>query len=146
MSPGPEAEAPRKSVLFLCVENACRSQMAEGFLREMAPESFEAASAGAEAGSLNPMAMSVMAETGIDISAQRSKPVTEFEGRKFDYVITVCGGDTCPSFTGTAVHRETWDVGDPAAVEGDKERIVEAFRRARDEIRERVSRFIERQT
>ncbi len=118
--------------------------MAEGFLRAKAPESFEAFSAGAAATSLNPLAAVVMAEVGIDISSQRSKPVSEFEGWEFDYVVTVCAGDACPVFAGAAGARETWGVADPAAAGGSNPLVVQAFREARDEISARVDDFVRR--
>lgn len=143
----PEAtgrEMRKVRVLFLCGENACRSQMAEGLLRAKAPEAFEASSAGTVATSVHPMAVTVMAEIDIDISTQRSKPVSEFEGREFDHVITVCGGGAaCPAFIGVATGRETWDFRDPAAAEGGDPQVIEVFREARDEISKRVDRFIE---
>ena len=136
----------KKRVLFLCNENSCRSQMAEGFLRALAPGMFEAYSAGTVATFVNPLAQALMAEEGVDISGQRSKSVSDFEGWEFDYVIAVCGGsegETCPVFTGAAGARKAWGIGDPAAVWGTDSQIADAFREARDEIRERVARFIE---
>ncbi len=98
----------RRKVLFLCGENSCRSQMAEGFLRSMAGEAFEACSAGSHATSVNPLAVAVMEEAGVDISAQRSKPVSEFDGWEFDFVITVCAEgapESCPVFAGAAAEK-----------------------------------------
>ena len=142
-------ETRKKRVLFLCNENSCRSQMAEGFLRALAGETFEAYSAGTVATFVNPLAVAVMAEEGFDISGQRSKSISEFEGREFDYVITVCGGsqgETCPVFTGAAGARESWGIRDPAAAWGTDSEIVAAFRESRDEIQERIRRFIEENT
>ncbi len=132
--------------MFLCGENSCRSQMAEGFLRSMAPDAFEAYSAGSHATSVNPLAVAVMEEAGVDISAQRSKPVSEFDGWEFDYVITVCGGsasDACPVFAGSAARRMAWDIEDPAAATGSRSEVIDAFRGARDDLRTRICDFIE---
>lgn len=105
----------RKRVLFLCTGNSCRSQMAEGFLRHMAGDKFEVFSAGVKPTQVNPLAIKVMAEAGVDISKHRSKSVIEFLGKNFDYVITVCDNtkQTCPVFPGEheKIH---WDLEDPA--------------------------------
>jgi arsenate reductase len=118
--------------------------MAEGFLRAMAPESFEVRSAGSKATALNPRAVGAMAEAGIDISDQTSKAVSKFEGERFDYVITVCEDDdkSCPVFTGDANRRLHWPFPDPAAVEGDDETVVATFRDVRDQIREKLEQFL----
>jgi len=136
----------RRKVLFLCGENSCRSQMAEGFLRSMAPDAFEAYSAGSHATSVNPLAVAVMEEAGVDISEHWSKPVSEFDSWEFDYVITVCGGsasDACPVFVGKAARRIAWDIDDPAAAEGDNSEVMDTFRAARDHLRVRLCRFVE---
>jgi arsenate reductase len=134
-----------KRVLFLCVNNSCRSQMAEGFLRSMAPEAFEAFSAGTNATFVHPTAIEVMREKGIDISTQRSKTVTSLGGESFDFVITVCdeSADACPAFTGKAGERLAWSFDDPAAVSGGTEERLNAFREARDRIGERIRGFID---
>lgn len=104
----------RKRVLFLCTGNSCRSQMAEGFLRHMAGDKFEVFSAGVKPTQVNPLAIKVMAEAGVDISKHRSKSVIKFLGKNFDYVITVCDNakQTCPVFPGEheKIH---WDLEDP---------------------------------
>jgi arsenate reductase (thioredoxin) len=136
----------RRKVLFLCGENSCRSQMAEGFLRSMAGEAFEAYSAGSIATSVNPLAVSVMEEAGVEISAQRSKHVSEFDGWEFDFVITVCAEgapESCPVFAGAAARRIAWDIEDPAAATGSQSRVMDAFRSARDDLRARLFRFVE---
>ncbi len=135
----------RKRVLFLCGENSCRSQMAEGFLRAMAPKSFEIRSAGSKATALNPRAVNVMAETGIDIADHTSKSVSEFDGERFDYVITVCedSDNSCPVFTGEAEQRLHWPFPDPASAEGDDESTSALFRSVRDRIRVRLEKFVE---
>jgi arsenate reductase (thioredoxin) len=136
----PEA---RRKVLFLCGKNSCRSQMAEGFLRSMGGDAFDAYSAGSVATSVNPLAVAVMEEAGVDISEQRSKPVSEFDGWEFDYVVTVCAHDACPVFSGAAAKRMAWDIEDPAAAKGSRSEVIGAFRRARDSLYAYLSRFIE---
>jgi arsenate reductase len=127
-------ERPR--VLFLCVHNSARSQMAEGLLRSMAGESgVVVKSAGLEAGRLRTEAVAVMSELGLDISAQRSKSVDDLAGEHFDVVVTTCdeAKEACPLFPG-AFETLHWGIADPAAVEGDEEKRLEAFREARDEL------------
>ena len=134
-------------VLFVCVHNSARSQMAEAFLTQLAGNRFEAHSAGLEPGTLNPLAVEAMAESGIDISANRTKSVFDFfkNGAMFNYVITVCDGasaERCPIFPGIT-SRMHWSFADPAALEGSHgERLAET-RRIRDEIRAAVVAFIE---
>lgn len=130
----------KKRVLFLCTGNSCRSQMAEGALRELAGDRFEAASAGTSPTQINPMAVRVMAEIGIDVSEQRSKSVVEMMGEQFDYVVTVCdhAREACPVFPGAARHLH-WSFDDPASAEGSEEERLEVFRRVRDEIVLRIS-------
>ncbi len=129
-------------ILFLCTGNSCRSQMAEGWARELKGELFQAYSAGTVAQGLNPDAVSVMAEAGVDISAQRSKTVEDMANEKFDYVVTVCGHahETCPFFPGGAriVHRGFDDP--PALARGasGREEALNHYRRVRDEIRDFV--------
>jgi arsenate reductase len=130
-------------VLFLCTANSCRSQMAEGFLRHLASDRFEAASAGAQATRVNPDAVQVMKEVGIDISAHRSKDVSEFSGQSFTYVVRVCdkAKETCPFFPG-AFRYFDWGLDDPAAAEGTEAERLAVFRRVRDEIEKHVRSFI----
>ncbi len=132
----------RKKVLFLCRENACRSQMAEGFLRFLAPESFEVYSAGSEPSRVHPYAIKVMDEVGIDISSQYSKSVSDFDGWTFDFVITVCAENACPAFMGKAGERISWFFEDPASVKGTEEEILSEFRRVRDKIGEKIKDFV----
>jgi arsenate reductase len=135
---------PRKErVLFLCTGNSCRSQMAEGFLREYGGSEFEPASAGVDPTRINPLAVRVMAEAAVDISQQYSKSVDEMTGQRFDYVITVCdhAREVCPIFPG-AVQTLHWSIADPAEAVGAEEERLEVFRRVRDEISERVREFI----
>ncbi len=125
----------KKSVLFICTHNSARSQMAEGFLRSMYPDRYEVASAGTIASYVNPYAIEVMKEIGIDISNHRSKSIEEFRGRSFDYVITVCdrANETCPFFPGKIhIHR---NFEDPALATGSDEEKLKVFRKVRDEIR-----------
>jgi len=144
-----EEESPGKknSVLFLCTGNSARSQMAEGLLRHLAGERFEVASAGTHPAGLNPGAVAVMRELGIDISHHRSKKIDSFLGRRFEYVITVCdrAKETCPVFPAASslLH---WSFDDPAAAHGSSEERLAVFRRVRDEIAENLRRFIEQKT
>lgn len=125
----------KQRILILCTGNSARSQMAEGLLRHMAGERFEAFSAGTRPAGLNPKAVQAMAEVGIDISGQRSKSVEEFQGQPFDYVLTVCDNarEACPVFPGTA-KRIHWSLDDPAAAQGSDEEQLHAFRKIRDEL------------
>jgi len=131
----------KPKILFLCTGNSARSQMAEGFLRHMAGDRFEALSAGTEPTTLNPVAAEVMREAAIDISGQRSKSVAEFLGKPIQYVVTVCANakEKCPIFPATfrVLH---WDLEDPAAAEGSPEEKLAVFRNVRDQIRERIER------
>ena len=130
-------------VLFLCVHNSARSQMAEGLLRARAGERFEVHSAGNVATEVRPLAIRAMAEIGIDISGQRSKSATEYAGQRFDYAITVCDDATeaCPYFPGatTQVH---WRFDDPTAAAGSDDQQLDLFRRVRDEIGAQIDEFI----
>jgi arsenate reductase len=125
-------------VLFLCVHNSARSQMAEGLLRTIAGGRFEAFSAGAQATEVRPLAIRAMAEVGIDISGQRSKTVEEFDGQAFEWVVTVCDDakEACPYFPGE--RQLHWSFDDPSAVEGTEAECLEVFRRVRDEIAARI--------
>ena len=131
-------------VLFVCTENACRSQMAEGLLRHEAGAAFEVFSAGTKPTQVRPEAVAVMREAGIDISGHRSKSVDEFEGQDFDFVITVCDNakQSCPIYP-EKTKRIHWSIEDPAAVQGSEEERLAAFRRIRDELRLRLQRFAE---
>lgn len=125
----------RMRVLFLCVHNSARSQMAEGLLRSMAGGAVDVKSAGLQAGGLRPEAVTVMRELGLDISGQRSKLIDELAGEHFDVVVTTCeeAKEACPFFPGA---RETihWDLPDPAAVPGNEPTRLDAFREVRDEL------------
>ncbi len=130
-------------VLFLCTANSCRSQMAEGFLRHLAGDRFEVTSAGTTPTELNPGAVRVMQEAGIDISSHRAKDSADFFRERFHYVITVCkkAKERCPIFPG-AIWRLDWDIQDPAACQGTEAECLAVFRQVRDEIKERVRELI----
>ena len=135
---------PITRVLFLCTGNACRSQMAQGWLRELAGDRFDVYSAGTDPHGVNPLAVEAMSHAGVDISHQSSDSVGLYLDQPFDWVITLCGGanESCPVFTGTVAHREHWPFDDPGIVTGDQERIMAAFSRVRDQIRQRLEHFI----
>jgi len=131
----------KTKVLLLCTGNSARSQMAEGLLRRLAGDRFEVFSAGTRPAGLNPKAVAVMREIGIDISGQRSKHVDEFAGQQFDYIFTVCDNarEACPYFPGGG-KRLHQSFEDPAAVPPGQQ--LEVFRRVRDEIRARLEQFV----
>lgn len=126
-------------ILFLCTGNSCRSQMAEGLARALRGAGIEAWSAGTEPKGIDPLAIDVMREIGIDISAQGSKHVNDLAGIAFDYVITLCGHahETCPLFPGrtTVIHHGFDDPPSLAAGARDREEALAHYRRVRDEIR-----------
>lgn len=133
-------------VLFVCVHNAARSQMAEAFLNELGGGRFAAESAGFEPTALNPLAVQAMREAGLDISAKRSKSVFDLylEGRLYRYVITVCdeaSAEKCPTFPGFArmLH---WSFEDPSTFPGSEAERLEKTRQLRERIRARVEAFI----
>lgn len=127
------------TVLFLCTGNSIRSQMAEGFAKKLFPEEWTVKSAGTAAMGVNPFAISVMGEKGIDISKQKSKVLSQLIGFKPQVVITLCShaDARCPSFP-DKVLREHWDISDPTGAHGDDEAVIAAFRAVRDEIELRV--------
>jgi arsenate reductase len=135
--------ANKIKILFLCTGNSCRSQMAEGWAKALKGGLIEAFSAGIETHGLNPLAVKVMAETGVDISGHRSKNVSELMDVPFDYVVTVCGNanETCPMCPGKAkvVHVGFDDPPRLAKDAKNEEEALAHYRRVRDEIR----RFIE---
>jgi arsenate reductase len=130
-------------VLFLCTENACRSQMAEGLVNHDLAGQVKAYSAGIRPTRVNPRAIQAMGELGIDISRQRSKSVNDLAGVQFDLVITVCdqAQEQCPIFSGDT---EVTHVGfpDPAKATGTEEEIMIAFRRVRDALREQLGQLL----
>ena len=132
-------------ILFLCTGNSCRSQMAEGWARALKGDVIEARSAGIETHGLNPRAVQVMAEAGVDISGHRSRHVDELAGTVFDVVITVCDNahESCPVFPGATriVHRGFDDPPALARSAEDENRALEPYRRVRDKIRNFVARL-----
>ena len=134
------------NVLFLCSENACRSQMAEGLVNHDLAGQVRAFSAGVAPKAVNPRAVRAMAELGIDISGHRSKSMSEFEGQPFDLVITVCDSarEQCPMFPGAA---RMLHVGfeDPVRAQGTDEEVMAVFRRVRDEMREQLIPLLQEQ-
>jgi arsenate reductase (thioredoxin) len=134
-------------VLFLCVHNSARSQIAEAYLNQLGKGAFEAESAGFEPGSLNPLAVEVMEEDGIDISGNRIDSVYTFfsEKRFYGYIITVCDeskAQKCPIFPGVPV-RYHWDIEDPASFEGSLEDKLAKTRMVRDKIKGKIKDFID---
>jgi arsenate reductase len=131
----------RARVLFLCTHNSARSQMAEGLLRHLAGDRFEAHSAGTEATHVRPLAVRAMEEVGVDISGQESKTLDRYLEEPFDYVITVCddANEACPLFPG-AKNRLHWSFEDPSRVDGSEEERLAVFRSVRDRIAERIER------
>ena len=130
--------AVKQKVLILCTGNSCRSQMAEGILRHYGDSRFEVFSAGTKPSAVNPVAIQVMKEIGIDISDHRSKHVDEFKGKLFDYVVTVCGHakESCPFFPGNT-KRLHWEFPDPPHGQEVTPEVLKRFREVRDLIRER---------
>jgi arsenate reductase len=132
----------KQQVLFVCIHNSARSQMAEAFLNQVCGERFKAQSAGIEPGKLNPVVVEAMQETGIDISKNRTKSVSEMieSGQCFDYVVTVCdetSAERCPIFPG-GTQRLHWGFPDPSAFDGDHEEKLRRTREVRDAIADKV--------
>src|SRR5512146_1841677 len=136
-----QAEAVRQAsprhILFLCVANSARSQMAEGIARSLAPAGVKISSAGSQPSRLNTLAVQVMAEIGIDISRQYSKSVDTIPPDDVDVVITLCSEEICPVFAGDVL-RIHWGLPDPAAGDANEGGTVERFRTVRDELRRRL--------
>ena len=133
----------KTKVLFLCTGNSARSQIAEAYLRKCAGDRFEVYSAGLEPGVVNPYTFRVMEEVGIDMSAHRSKSLTEFIGKEnFGYMITVCdrAEQSCPIFPGMGI-RLHWPFEDPAAFQGSDEEKLAKFRQVRDQIELKVAEW-----
>lgn len=133
----------RQRVIFVCTHNSARSQMAEGMLRAWGGDRFESFSAGTEATSVRPEAITVMNEIGIDIVGHTSKTLEPFMGESFSWLITVCdqAKESCPVIPGVA-QQAHWSIDDPSGVEGDETARLEAFREARDRLRDRIHMFI----
>ena len=135
----------KSTVLFLCTGNSRRTQMAEGILRALAGDRFDVMSAGSEETPLDPDAVAVMREVGVDISRQQSKAVNRFLGRRFSYVVSLCDREkerTCPIFPG-AIWRLQWDLENPA-LSGSREERRAALRRVRDDLQQRVAAFVDK--
>jgi arsenate reductase len=130
----------KKKILFLCTGNSCRSQMAEGWVRHFWPDCFEVYSAGIETHGLNPNAVKVMGEAGVDISAHRSKHLDDLKGIDFDWIITVCdhANEHCPMFPGKTriVHVGFDDPPKLAKLARTEIEALDCYRRVRDEIRD----------
>jgi arsenate reductase (thioredoxin) len=130
-------------VIFLCTGNSCRSQMAEGFARELGKGLITAYSAGLSPQGVNPKAVAVMKEIGIDISQQQSKAIDPELLDKMDTVITLCdnAAESCP-WTPPAIKRIHWSLKDPAHATGSEKEVMNEFRRVRDEIKEKIVNFL----
>lgn len=133
----------KTTVLFLCTGNSCRSQMAEGWLRELGGDRFEALSAGIESHGRNPRAIAVMAEAGVDIAGQESTVLTDAMLERADRVVTVCGhaDEHCPLLP-PGTRKVHWPLADPARATGSEAEVMATFRATRDEVRERVAALI----
>ncbi len=136
----------KNKILFVCIHNSARSQMAEAYLKEMASESFDTYSAGIEPGSLNQIVVDVMKTDGIDISANKVNSVNEFLDQKikFDYVVTVCdetSAEKCPYFPGNG-KRLHWGFEDPSSINGSIEDRINQTIQIRDQIKRRVKEFL----
>lgn len=127
------------NILFLCTGNSCRSQIAEGWAKQIAPAGWNIESAGIEAHGKNPRAIAVMAEAGVDISKQESTRVTDDMLERTDLVITVCGhaDEHCPALP-PGIRKLHWPLEDPAKAQGTEEEIMKVFHASRDDIRRRV--------
>lgn len=136
----------RQKVLFICIHNSARSQMAEELLRKMAGDRFEAASAGLEPGAVNPLVVKALAEEGIDISGKETVSAFDLlkQGKFFTYVVTVCdetSAESCPIFPGTR-ERLHWGFPDPSTFTGSDEEKLERIREIRDAIKKRISDWV----
>ena len=144
---GWEAEAAElralrpRHVLFLCVANSARSQMAEGIARSLVPADVKISSAGSAPSRVNPLAIRVLAEIGIDATGQHSKSVNDIPRDGVDAVITLCAEEECPVFLGKA-RRFHWGLPDPARAGATEEQALRAFREVRDELRLRLARAL----
>ena len=137
----------KKKVLFVCIHNSARSQMAEAYLNTLAGDRFEAESAGLEPGTINPYVVQVMKEENIDISQNKTDSVFEFfkQGRLYAYVVAVCdaaNGERCPIFPGVT-KRIDWSFDNPANFSGSEDEILNETRKVRDQIKSEIIKFIE---
>jgi len=131
-------------LLFLCVANSARSQMAEGIARSLAGNAFRAQSAGSAPSVVNPLAVRALSEIGIDISGQRSKSVDEIDRATVDTVITLCAAEVCPVYLGAA-RRLHWPLPDPAGHNEGEEASLERFRSVRDELSRRLAEWLQQE-
>lgn len=133
------------NILFLCTGNSCRSQMAEGWAKQLGGDWLQVQSAGIESHGKNARAVAVMQEAGVDISGQESTTLTNDMLTAADYLVTVCGhaDEHCPVLP-TGMRKEHWPLSDPAKATGSEEEIMAVFRASRDDIRQRVADLIER--
>ena len=133
----------KKKVLFVCIHNSARSQMAEAFLNQVCGDAFEAQSAGIGPGKLNPVVVAAMKEIGVDISSNKTKSVSDFLGQEFDYVVTVCdetSAERCPVFPG-GTQRLHWGFPDPSSFQGSHEEKLSRTREVRDTIKTRIEEW-----
>ncbi|MCB0561264.1 MAG: arsenate reductase ArsC [Lewinellaceae bacterium] len=132
-----------KRILVLCTGNSCRSQMAEGYLKFYTQRGAEIHSAGLESHGVNPFAVKVMEEDSIDISGQHSKPVNVFRGQHFDYLVTVCDEAGQKILKGISYNEKIhFSIPDPATYQGEREHILEEFRRVREIVKKKMLKFI----
>ena len=132
-----------RTILFLCTGNSCRSQMAEGFARQLGNGRDRIFSAGTEPKGIHPLALRVMREIGIDISTQSSKGLDQIPFEVIDQVVTLCGDadERCPTLNSSAKHTH-WPITDPAAARGSEEQVLALFRQVRDEIHKQVQALL----
>lgn len=131
-------------IYFLCTGNSCRSQIADGFLKALGNDKYEVKSAGLEAHGLNPRAVQVMKEAGVDISTHTSDVIDPEILNRADYVITLCGhaDEHCPAISNPNVVKWHWGFEDPAKATGTEEEIMAKFREVRDSIKNRIGQFV----
>ena len=137
----------KHKVLFVCIHNSARSQMAEAYLNKFGSEFFESESAGLEPGTLNPNVVKVLREDDIDISQKKTQSVFDLfrQGKSYNAVVTVCdeaSAERCPIFPGR-VKRVNWSFPDPSSFKGSREEILQGTREVRDEIKDKIMKFIE---
>lgn len=140
----------KEKVLFVCIHNSARSQMAEELLRKLAGDRFEVESAGIEPGKLNPVVVEALKEAGMDISGKKTQAVSDLlkEGRRYRYVVTVCdetSAERCPVFPGSA-QRLHWGFPDPSRFTGTWEEKLEKTREIRDQIQQRINEWLKADT
>jgi len=143
MEKSKEIVVSKKGILFLCTGNSCRSQMAEGFAKKMLSKDLKISSAEIEPMRINPIAVKVMQEVGIDISQQKPKNISEVPIDKIDLVVTLCGdaAENCPVFPGK-VKKIHWAIEDPAKAQGSEEEIAKVFRKVRDNIKSSIISYL----